>query len=94
MLFNMTSLLLVTPVLGALKNYVKYKRFDILTHVRTPVAYFFIQLLFQTNNIWKIITMERWLFFLLKIVRSLWRDDYGSKRAKYENKYGIDYTVH
>jgi|MGYP006124469121 hypothetical protein len=89
----MTSLLLVTPALGALKNYVKYKQFDIMTNVRTPFAYVLLQLLFQTNNIWKIITLERWLFFAIKIIRSIWRNDYMRNQVKYENKYGIDYQV-
>ncbi len=46
----------ITPVLGSLKNYIKYKRLDPLTFIRTPIVYFILQIIFQTTNIWKILT--------------------------------------
>ena len=38
----MIQFLLIIPVLGALKNYVKYKRVSVLLFVRTPFIYTFI----------------------------------------------------
>lgn len=38
----MLPYLLIIPVLGALKNYVKYKRLSVLLFLRTPVIYSFI----------------------------------------------------
>ena len=34
-------LLLVTPLLGSLRNHVKYKNFKPLIFIRTPIIYFF-----------------------------------------------------
>ena len=84
-------LILVTPLLGSLKNYVKYKRFNILILLRTPLLYFLLQLILQTNNIWKILLIERWILFLFKIIRSLYRNDYLVKKEKYKIKYNINY---
>ena len=81
----------ITPVLGSLKNYIKYKRLNPFTFIRTPIVYFILQFIFQTNNIWKILTFERWVFFLFKACRSLWRDDYNSNKEKYKIKYGLSY---
>lgn len=83
--------LLLTPLLGSLKNYVKYKRFDLLNFLRTPFVYFLLQLFLQTENYWKILIMERWIFFVLKIIRSLWRNDYLNNKEKYKIKYKIKY---
>lgn len=80
-----------TAILGSLKNYVKYKKFNILLFLRTPLCIFFIQLLLQTNNIWKVLIFERWLMFIFKTLRSLYRNDYYVKREKYISKYNIQY---
>jgi len=80
-----------TAILGSLKNYVKYKKFNILLFLRTPICIFFIQLLLQTNNIWKILIYERWFMFLFKTFRSLYRNDYYVKREKYISKYNMRY---
>ena len=80
-----------TALLGSLKNYVKYKQFNIFLFLRTPLCIFFIQLLLKTNNIWKVLIYERWLMFIFKIVRSLYRDDYHNKREKYKIKYNMQY---
>ena len=84
-------LYLVTPFLGSLKNYVKYKRFNILIFIRTFYIYFILKLFIQTNNNWLILMLERWFFFLFKIIRSIIRNDYQKNRNKYINKYGIKY---
>jgi len=86
-------LYLVTPLLGSLKNYVKYKRFNIMIFIRTLYIYFILKLFIQTNNNWLILMLERWFFFLFKIIRSIIRNDYERNRNKYINKYGIKYET-
>ena len=87
----MIYLFLITPLLGSLKNYVKYKRFDLLNFMRTPIIYFLIQYFLQTKNYWMILIIERWFFFICKICRSLWRNDYIKNKEKYKIKYNIIY---
>ena len=82
-------LYLITPLLGSLKNYVKYKRFSILIFIRSFYIYFILKLFIQTDNNWLILMLERWFFFLFKIIRSIIRNDYERNRNKYINKYGI-----
>ena len=82
---------LITPLLGFIKNYVKYKRINLLVFLRTPFIYSLLFVLIQTQNIWKIITIERWLFFIFKIIRSTIRRDYIVNKEKYKLKYGIIY---
>ena len=82
---------LITPLLGFIKNYVKYKRINLLVFLRTPFIYSLLFVLIQTQNIWKIITIERWLFFIFKIIRSTIRRDYIVNKGKYELKYGLIY---
>jgi len=80
-----------TAFLGSLKNYVKYKKFNSLLFFRTPFCCFLIQLLLQSDNIWKVLIFERWFMFLFKTIRSLYRNDYYLRRDKYITKYGIQY---
>lgn len=87
----MILLYLITPLLGTLRNYIKYKRLKILLFLRTPVTYFMINLLFQNQNIWKTLMFERWFFFIYKSLLSLYNDDYNVKKQKYIKKYGIKY---
>ena len=82
---------LITPLLGFIKNYVKYKRINLLVFLRTPFIYSLLFILIQTQNIWKIITIERWLFFIFKIIRSTIRRDYIVNKEKYKLKYGLIY---
>ena len=84
-------LYLVTPLLGSLKNYVKYKRFNIIVFIRTFYIYLTLHLLIQTNNKWMILILERWFFFIFKIIRSILRNDYESKKQKYIKKYNLTY---
>ena len=67
----MLQLCLITPLLGSLKNYVKYKRFNFLVFIRTFYIYALIQCIIQTNNIYLILILERWFFFGFKVIRSL-----------------------
>ena len=84
-------LLLVTPLLGSLRNHVKYKNFKSLILIRTPIIYFFLFLFLQTRNIWKIIVLERWLMFVFKTSLSIYRNDYKNKKEKYIEKYKMKY---
>ena len=82
---------LVTPLLGSIKNYVKYKQFKVLIFLRTPLLYIFIFLLIQETNIWKLLILERWFLLLYKSILSLYRNDYINKKEKYILKYGLEY---
>lgn len=84
-------LLLVTPLLGSLRNHVKYKDFKPIIFIRTPIIYFFLFLFFQTRNIWKIIVLERWLMFVYKTIISIYKNDYKNKKEKYIEKYKMKY---
>jgi len=85
-------ILLITPILGSLRNFVKYKNFKPLIFIRTPVLYFFLFIILQTNNIWKIIVIERWFMFVFKTLKSIYRRDYITKKEKYILKYNLKYN--
>ena len=87
-------LYLVTPILGSLKNYIKYKNFNTLVFLRTLYIYLVLHLSIQTNNTWMILMIERWFFFVFKIIRSIYRNDYIRNREKYETKYKLIYPIH
>ena len=82
----------ITPFLGSLKNYVKYKRFSPSLFLRSPFICFLLQVIIQTNNYWMILILERWLMFSFKIIRSLYRNDYQRNRNKYILKYNLEYN--
>ena len=87
----MISCFFITPLLGLLKNYIKYKQVRLLLFIRSPIICYFIQLFIQTNNIYKILIYERWFMFLFKICRSLYNDDYHKKKSKNILKYQLKY---
>jgi hypothetical protein len=86
-------LYLITPLLGSLKNYVKYKRFNILVFLRTLYIYYLLKLSIQTNNTWLILMLERWFFFIFKIIKSIINNDYINKKQKYIEKYNLIYPI-
>ena len=86
-------LLIVTPLLGAIRNFVKYKQFKPFIFLRTPIIYYFLYLVFQTRNIWKILVLERWLMFIYKTSISIYRNDYQLKKEKYKKKYNLKYHL-
>jgi hypothetical protein len=86
-------LYLITPLLGSLKNYVKYKRFNILVFLRTLYIYYLLKLSIQTNNTWLILMLERWFFFIFKIIKSIINNDYNNKKQKYIEKYKLIYPI-
>ena len=87
----MLYLYLITPILGCIRNYIKYKQPNILLFIRTPLTYIIINLLIETN-IWKCLIYERWFFFIYKSLLSLYNGDYNTKKEKYIVKYGLKYT--
>lgn len=84
-------ILFITPLLGSLRNFVKYKQFFPLIFIRTPIIYFFLYIILQTSNLWKIIVLERWIMFVYKTTKSIYNDDYNKKKEKYKNKYDLIY---
>ncbi len=82
---------LITPFLGFFRNYVKYKQTNILLFIRTPIIYFFINLIFQQNNVFQTLIYERWLLFIYKTILSIYYDDYNRKKDKYIKKYNLIY---
>ncbi len=84
-------ILFVIPFLGLIKNYVKYKKISLYLFLRTPILCYFIQLLIQSNNIYKILLYERWFMFIYKIVKSLYNNDYQVRKVKYIKKYKLRY---
>ena len=89
----MILLYLITPFLGLLRNYIKYKQLKIFVFLRTPLLYIFINILFKTNTIWKTMVFERWFFLIYKSLLSLYNDDYNKKKEKYIKKYGLKYNI-
>jgi hypothetical protein len=87
----MISFYFITSLLGLIKNYIKYKQVQLLLFIRSPILCYFIQLIIQTNNIYKILIYERWFMFLFKIFRSLYNDDYNTRKSKYIKKYQLKY---
>ncbi len=87
----MISIYLITPFLGCLRNYVKYKQLDFLMFIRTPIIYFLLTLIFGHDNVWKTLVYERWLLFMYKTCLSLYKNDYINKKDKYIKKYGLKY---
>ena len=92
----MIQSLLIIPVLGAVKNYVKYKRVSALLFLRTPVIYLIFYALTWIfkfkNKVSLTIINERIFMFLYKIIYSLLTDTYHKNKLKYIKKYNILYN--
>ena len=92
----MLILYTITPLLGFLRNYVKYKQCNLSMFFRTPLTYFFLHLfqllLRQRNIILKTLILERWFFFIYKTLKSLINKDYYTNKEKYIKKYGLVYN--
>lgn len=87
----MLYLYFITPLLGSIRNYIKYKQLRFLLFIRTPFTYFLINLIFQQDNIYQTLIYERWFFFIYKTFLSIYRNDYITKKEKYKIKYGLQY---
>ena len=92
---NPIFLYLVTPNLGLLRNFVKYKQFSFKTYIRTYIAYFYFHLLLFMFGIKNVVLAtlitERWFWFLFKSFKSIQNNDYYKKKEKYIIKYNMDY---
>ena len=85
----------VTPILGFMKNYVKYKQVNFKIFARTPLVYVIIDSIlryYRMENIimWTLI-LERWFFFYYKIMIAYLCDHYHRKKQKYIQKYNLHY---
>ena len=94
-MYHPVILYVVTPTLGCLRNYIKYKRCNFITFIRTPIVYTFFHCLFTlmdlTNVVWRTLIFERWYFFIEKSLISIWNNDYIKNKDKYIKKYGLHY---
>ena len=92
---NPILLYLITPTLGLTRNYIKYKRCNLKTFLRTPFIYLLFHFIFCLNGcsniILKTLIVERWYFFIDKSIISLWKNDYIKNKDKYIKKYGLKY---
>ena len=93
----MLILYMITPLLGALRNYCKYKQFKIELFIRTPLTYYIfykISFLLQKKyivNPFMIMIFERWYFLIYKTILSIINNDYIIKKEKYKKKYNLEY---
>ena len=87
----MLLLFLTTPLLGTIRNYVKYKEFKLFLFIRTPITYYLLQYFLNEKNHWKILIFERWFFLIYKTLLSIFNNDYYTKKEKYKKKYNIQY---
>uniref|UniRef100_A0A6C0KZ08 Uncharacterized protein n=1 Tax=viral metagenome TaxID=1070528 RepID=A0A6C0KZ08_9ZZZZ len=87
----MLFLYLITPLLGSIRNYSKYKQIHFRVFIRTPLIYLLIHSLFHCS-VWQTLIYERWFFLLYKTSFSIYNDDYHKRKNKYIQKYGLKYS--
>jgi hypothetical protein len=93
----MYYLISVTPILGLLRNYTKYKKIDRKLFLRTPILSLIIYKLFLINNFkeekyfYLSLIIERWFLLAYKGLYSYFNKDYIKKKEKYIKKYNISY---
>lgn len=85
---------LITASLGAIKNVVKYKRFNYKLFVRTPliatIIYYLLYITYvKIHVILLALLLERWFMFVYKIFIAFINDNYNVKKEKYKLKYGF-----
>lgn len=92
---NPLILYTITPTLGLLRNYIKYKRCNFKTYIRTPLVYLMFHIWFCLNGcnhtIWKTLIFERWFWFINKSFISYKNNDYMKNKEKYIEKYKLEY---
>ena len=92
-----TSMLLytITPILGLLRNFIKYKQLNYILFFRSPLIYYCINyscnIIQYNNTIYETLIYERWIMFIIKSIISLYKNDYNSNKLKYMKKYNIKY---
>jgi len=89
----MIYIFFITSILGALRDYSKYKTFSIYKFIRSPIITQIIYCSIPYNNYNKLLSIifERWLFLILKTIQSIYNNDYYEKKEKYKIKYNIKY---
>lgn len=91
----MYTLFFVTPILGAFRNYIKYKQFNTLLFIRSPLISFLIYKIIPLNNnnskVLISLIAERWVMLSYKSIYSFVYDDYNVKKDKYMKKYNLEY---
>ena len=87
---------LITPSLGLLRNYIKYKNLSLTLFIRSPaISIILFELMNinypQYNNLLISIILERWCMLVSKSLISFCRNDYIRKKQKYIDKYNLKY---
>lgn len=85
----------ITATLGTVRNYVKYKKFNLWLFIRSPIITFCIYKVIPDkykNKIFISLILERWLLLAYKSIYSYCNDDYNKKKQKYIKKYNIEYN--
>lgn len=87
----------VTAFIGFIRNYIKYRKFNIFNFIRTPILVIFFShiispfILDDLSIIFIASMMERWFFLIAKGIISYINDDYNKKKEKYKKKYNMQY---
>lgn len=81
----------IIPILGLLKNFVKYKKINFFLFLRTPIINYLFY--FFDKNILYSILFERYFMFIYKILFNLFNNTYHKKKNKYIQKYNIKYQI-
>ena len=72
----MYKLYLITPSILFIKNYILYKKYNIITLYQTPIIYLFLDKIFNYYNINNIILLslisERWISYLINIIKYIY----------------------
>jgi hypothetical protein len=99
-MYNIILILIFIPILGAIKNVIKRKTFNLKIFLRTFVVYgiiyFFSKILkiynFQlnTHDSMLLSLSERWGMFVYKILYSSITKNYEKKKFKYYEKYRLE----
>ncbi len=100
MQFISIIILIAIPILGAIKNVIKRKTFNIKIFLRTFLIYFVIWMLLRFFNIYNLelnctdsmllSLCERWGMFVYKIIYSYVTKNYEKKKLKYVHKYNLE----
>lgn len=99
-LYQTIIILCAIPILGAIKNVIKRKTFNIFVFLRTFGVYFVLYLIgkfilryeFQLKlfDAMTLSLLERYLMFIFKISHSYITKNYERKKFKYYKKYLIE----
>ena len=93
----MYYLIFVTPILGLLRNYIKYKKIDRKLFLRTPIISFIIYTIFLVNNLTEdkyfyiSLISERCVLLVYNGLYYLYNNYYIKKKEKYKKKHNIIY---